>query len=49
MNGTRRRCIVAGPMTCVVNADGRLEQAIPGEMTEADVLELAVPAPPGKG
>ncbi len=29
------------PMTCVVNVDGRLLQCIPGEMSEADVLDLA--------
>jgi len=36
------------PMTCVLDAQGRLEQAIPGEMAEADVLALAqwaLPAP----
>ena len=43
---TARRMV---PMTCVVNADGRFKQAIPGEMTEADVLELANPALPDKG
>lgn len=29
------------PMTCTVAADGRVQQCIPGEMTEDDVLELA--------
>ncbi len=35
---TARRTV---PMTCVVDADGRLRQSIPGEMTESDVLQLA--------
>ena len=35
---TERRVI---PMTCTLGADGRLQQAIPGEMSEADVLALA--------
>ena len=35
---TPRRVV---PMTCVVDRAGRLMQAIPGEMAEADVLELA--------
>ncbi|MBA4176542.1 MAG: hypothetical protein C0505_08265 [Leptothrix sp. (in: Bacteria)] len=34
---TSRRVI---PMTCTVGADGRLLQCIPGEMAEADVMEL---------
>jgi thiol-disulfide isomerase/thioredoxin len=37
---TPRRVI---PMTCLVSADSRLLQAIPGEMSNADVLSLAVP------
>lgn len=45
---TPRRVV---PMTCVLNADGRLRQCIPGEMSEADVTELAqraaAPAPVG--
>ncbi len=35
---TPRRVI---PMTCTVGADGRLLQAIPGEMSEDDVMGLA--------
>ena len=35
---TDRRVI---PMTCTVAADGRVQQCIPGEMAEDDVLELA--------
>jgi thiol-disulfide isomerase/thioredoxin len=35
---TARRVI---PMTCVLDRQGRLLQAIPGEMSEADVLGLA--------
>ena len=35
---TERRVI---PMTCTVAADGRVQQCIPGEMAEDDVLELA--------
>lgn len=35
---TARRII---PMTCVVGRDGLLRQAIPGEMTEDDVMGLA--------
>jgi peroxiredoxin len=35
---TTRRII---PMTCVVDRDGRLRQAIPGEMSEEDVMGLA--------
>ena len=35
---TARRVI---PMTCTVAADGRVQQCIPGEMAEDDVLELA--------
>lgn len=35
---TPRRVV---PMTCVLHADGRLHQCIPGEMSEADVMELA--------
>ena len=35
---TTRRII---PMTCVVDRDGRLRQAIPGEMSEDDVMGLA--------
>lgn len=35
---TSRRII---PMTCIVDADGRLRQCIPGEMAEDDVMELA--------
>ena len=35
---TSRRVI---PMTCVLDAQGRLVQSIPGEMTEDDVMELA--------
>jgi thiol-disulfide isomerase/thioredoxin len=42
---TARRVV---PMTCVVNADGRFKLAIPGEMTEADVLDLAIPALSGQ-
>ena len=29
------------PMTCTVAVDGRVQQCIPGEITEDDVLELA--------
>ena len=43
---TARRMV---PMTCVVDAGGRFKQAIPGEMTEADVLGLALPAPAARG
>ena len=42
---TQRRVI---PMTCVLDRQGRLIQAIPGEMFEEDVMEfarLAVPLP----
>lgn len=35
---TPRRMV---PMTCLLVADGRLHQCIPGEMSEADVTELA--------
>ena len=35
---TQRRII---PMTVIANRHGRLVQAFPGEMAEADVLELA--------
>jgi peroxiredoxin len=35
---TQRRVI---PMTCLLDAQGRLVQAIPGEMAEDDVMELA--------
>ena len=35
---TGRRVI---PMTCTVAVDGRVQQCIPGEMTEDDVLDLA--------
>ena len=35
---TTRRMV---PMTIIIDARGRLKQAIPGEMFEADVLELA--------
>ncbi len=35
---TARRII---PMTCVIDREGRLRQAIPGEMSEDDVLGLA--------
>jgi hypothetical protein len=35
---TSRRVI---PMTCVLDGQGRLLQAIPGEMAEDDVLGLA--------
>lgn len=35
---TTRRVI---PMTCVLDAQGRLVQSIPGEMSEDDVMELA--------
>lgn len=35
---TSRRII---PMTCVIDREGRLRQAIPGEMTEDDVMGLA--------
>lgn len=34
---TARRSV---PMTCTIDARGRLKQTIPGEMFEADVLEL---------
>jgi thiol-disulfide isomerase/thioredoxin len=37
---TSRRVI---PMTCLVSAESRLLQAIPGEMSNADVLSLAAP------
>jgi len=40
---TKRRVI---PMTCLVDRRGRLAQAIPGEMAEADVLALAALARP---
>jgi len=33
-------------MTCLVDRRGRLAQAIPGEMAEADVLALAALARP---
>ena len=36
------------PMTCTVAADGRLLQAIPGEMSEDDVLGLARLALPAR-
>jgi thiol-disulfide isomerase/thioredoxin len=42
---TPRRMV---PMTCVLDAQGRLQQSIPGEMAEGDVMalaKLAVPAP----
>jgi hypothetical protein len=35
---TQRRVI---PMTCLLDAQGRLVQAIPGEMAQDDVMELA--------
>ncbi len=35
---TTRRMV---PMTCTIDAAGRVKQVIPGEMSEADVLELA--------
>ena len=35
---TSRRVL---PLTCVVSAEGRLLQAIPGEMTLEDVMSLA--------
>ena len=35
---TERRVI---PMTCTVAADGRVQQCIPGEMAQDDVLDLA--------
>ena len=35
---TTRRSV---PLTCTIDARGRLKQVIPGEMFEADVLELA--------
>jgi thiol-disulfide isomerase/thioredoxin len=35
---TARRSV---PMTCTIDARGHLKQVIPGEMFEADVLELA--------
>lgn len=35
---TPRRVV---PMTCLLAADGRLAQCIPGEMSEADVMALA--------
>ncbi len=37
------------PLTCTIDARGRLKQAIPGEMSEADVLELASLASVDKG
>lgn len=36
------------PMTCTLGADGRLLQAIPGEMAEDDVLSLARLALPAR-
>ena len=36
---TARRVI---PMTCTIDKQGRLLQAIPGEMFEEDVMELAL-------
>jgi len=42
---TTRRSV---PLTCVIDADGRLKQIIPGEMFEADVLQLAALAAPRK-
>jgi thiol-disulfide isomerase/thioredoxin len=43
---TSRRMI---PMTCTVDATGHLQQCIPGEMSESDVLELArLARPAGK-
>jgi thiol-disulfide isomerase/thioredoxin len=42
---TTRRSV---PMTCVIDANGRLKQAIPGEMFESDVLELARLASTGR-
>ena len=35
---TPRRVV---PMTCTLDRDGRLQQCIPGEMAEADVMDLA--------
>ena len=43
---TARRTV---PMTFVIDARGRLMQSIPGEMAEADVLELAGLALASKG
>jgi thiol-disulfide isomerase/thioredoxin len=43
---TPRRII---PMTCTVDAEGRLRQCIPGEMAEDDVMELARLALPAAG
>lgn len=40
---TKRRVV---PITCLVDRRGRLVQAIPGEMAEADVLVLAALARP---
>jgi hypothetical protein len=43
-DGTLRRQFTARrviPMTCVLDRQGRLLQAIPGEMAEDDVLGLA--------
>ena len=40
---TKRRVV---PITCLVDRRGRLVQAIPGEMAEADVLALAALARP---
>jgi thiol-disulfide isomerase/thioredoxin len=42
---TTRRSV---PVTCVIDADSRLKQIIPGEMFEADVLQLAGLAAPGR-
>jgi thiol-disulfide isomerase/thioredoxin len=42
---TTRRSV---PVTCVIDADRRLKQVIPGEMSEADVLQLAALAVPGR-
>ncbi|KPF50337.1 hypothetical protein IP87_10605 [beta proteobacterium AAP121] len=42
---TARRVI---PMTCTVGADGRLQQAIPGEMSADDVMALARLALPAR-
>ena len=43
---TKRRVV---PLTCLVSADGRLIQVIPGEMASTDVLSLANEVMVGSG
>lgn len=44
MTAVTRRQII--PQTITVDRQGRLQEVIPGEMTEDDVMRLAPPAPP---